>query len=75
MEAASIPLDAQRTGLLAAFRLRRRDRRVRRLLSDAERFERAATRLEAQIQPDCWQVRQLRGSAEQLRELAVAEAA
>ena len=75
MEAASIPLEAQQGGLLATFRARRRDRRVRRLLSDADRFERAATRLEAQIEPDCWQVRQLRGSAEQLRELAVAEAA
>ena len=42
MEAASIPLEAQRNGVLAAFRARRRDRRVRRLLSDAERFERAA---------------------------------
>jgi hypothetical protein len=75
MEAASIPLEAERTGLLAALRARRRERRVRRLLSDAERFERAAKRLEAEIEPGSWQVRQLRGSAEQLRELALAEAA
>jgi hypothetical protein len=75
MEAASVPLHAQPTGLLASLKVRRRERRVRRLLSDANRFERAAARLEAQFEPDCWQVRQLRGSAEQLRELAVAEAA
>jgi hypothetical protein len=67
MEAASIPLPT--------FRNRRQERRVKRLLSDANRFERAAARLEAQLQADCWQVRQLRGSAEQLRQLAVAEAA
>jgi hypothetical protein len=67
MEAASIPLPA--------FRNRRQERRVKRLLSDADRFERAAARLESQLESDCWQVRQLRRSAEQLRELAVAEAA
>ena len=44
-------------------------------MSDAERFERAAARLESQLEPGCWQVRQLRSSAQQLRELAVAEAA
>jgi branched-subunit amino acid aminotransferase/4-amino-4-deoxychorismate lyase len=75
MEAATVPLQAESTGLFASLKVRRRARRVRRLLSDAERFERAATRLEAQIEPDSWQVRQLRGSAEQLRELALAEAA
>ena len=75
MEAASVPLQAQRKGLLANLRERRQERRVRRMLSDADRFERAAARLEAQLEPDCWQVRQLRGSAEQLRELAFAEAA
>jgi hypothetical protein len=67
MEAASIALPARIQ--------RRQSRRVRRLLSDAARFDRAAARLEAQLEPDCWQVRQLRRSAEQLRELAVAEAA
>lgn len=48
---------------------------MKRLLSDADRFERAAARLEATLEPDCWQVRQLRSSAEQLRQLAVTEAA
>jgi hypothetical protein len=67
MEAASLSLPTLRD--------RRRERRVRRLLSDADRFERAAARLESQFEPDCWQVRQLRSSAEQLRKLAVAEAA
>ena len=67
MEAASIPFPT--------FRNRRQERRVKRLLSDAARFDRAAARLEAQLDPDCWQVHQLRRSAEQLRELAVAEAA
>ena len=67
MEAASIPL--------ITFRNRRQERRVKRLLSDADRFERAAARLEATLEPDCWQVRQLRSSAEQLRQLAVTEAA
>ena len=67
MEAASIPLPT--------FRNRRQERRVKRLLSDAERFERAAARLESQLDSGSWQVRQLRSSAEQLRQLAVAEAA
>jgi hypothetical protein len=67
MEAASIPL--------LTFRNRRQERRVKRLLSDAERFDRAAARLESQLDPGSWQVSQLRRSAEQLRELAVAEAA
>jgi hypothetical protein len=67
MEAASLPL--------ISFKNRRQERRVKRLLSDAARFDRAAARLEAQLEPDSWQIRQLRRSAEQLRELAVAEAA
>jgi hypothetical protein len=75
MEAASVPLHTQPTGLMAALRERRRQRRVQRMLSDADRFERAAARLEAQLLPECWQVRQLRNSAEQLRELALVEAA
>ena len=73
MEAASLTLDTQPRGLLASLRERRRDRRARRLLSDAERFDRAAARLEQQLEADCWQVRQLRTSAAQLRELAVVE--
>jgi hypothetical protein len=43
-------------------------------MADAERFERAAARLEAQVEPDCWQVRHLRRSAEDLRRLAHQEA-
>ena len=73
MEAASLTFPARRDGLKAVLRDRRRDRRVRRLLSDAERFERAATRLENSLEPDAWQVAHLRRSADQLRELAVVE--
>ncbi|MEA2450767.1 MAG: hypothetical protein QOG63_2699 [Thermoleophilaceae bacterium] len=75
MEAASVTLPARREGLMAAFRDRRRDRRARRLLSDADRFERAASRLASNLEPDAWQVAHLRRSAEQLRELAVVEQA
>jgi hypothetical protein len=46
------------------------NRRAARLLADAERFERAAARLQAQVGPDSWQVRHLRRSAAELRELA-----
>ena len=67
MEAATLPLPT--------FRNRRQERRVKRLLSDADRFDRAAQRLEAELAEDCWQVKQLRASAEQLRQLAVAESA
>ena len=75
MEAASVTLPVRRDGLMAAFRDRRRDRRARRLLSDAERFDRAASRLESSLEPNAWQVAHLRRSAEQLRELAVVEQA
>ena len=75
MEAASVPLSAPPRSLIASMKDRRRNRRVKRLLSDAQRFDRAAARLEQQLEPSSWQVRQLRTSAEQLRELAVAEAA
>jgi hypothetical protein len=75
MEAASARASARRRSLFAVFRDRRQERRVKRLLSDAERFERAAKRLEQQLEPTSWQVRQLRNSAVQLRELAIAEAA
>jgi hypothetical protein len=44
-------------------------------MADAERFERAAARLETQVEPDCWQVRHLRRSAADLRRLAHEEAA
>jgi len=73
MEAASLTFPARRDGLAVALRDRRRTRRVRRLLSDAERFDRAAARLEANLEPDAWQVVHLRRSALQLRELAAVE--
>jgi hypothetical protein len=73
MEAASLTYPARRDGLMTIMRDRRRDRRVRRLLSDAERFERAAVRLENSLEPDAWQVAHLRRSADQLRDLAVVE--
>ena len=73
MEAASLSLPARRDGLMVALRDRRRDRRVQRLLADAERFDRAAARVESSLEPDAWQVAHLRRSAAQLRELAVVE--
>jgi hypothetical protein len=73
MEAASLTLPARRDGMMVALRDRRRDRRVKRLLADAERFDRAAARLESSLDPDAWQVAHLRRSAVQLRELAVVE--
>jgi hypothetical protein len=54
-------------------RNRRRNRHVKRLLSDAKRFDRAAERLEQQLEPTSWQVTQLRRSAEQLRVMAFNE--
>ena len=74
MEAASLSLP-RREGLMTSLRYRRRERRAKRLLSDAERFERAAVRLESSLEPDAWQVAHLRRSAAQLRELAVVEQA
>jgi hypothetical protein len=44
-------------------------------MSDAERFERAAVRLESSIGSDGWQVKHLRRSAADLRRLAHEEAA
>ena len=73
MEAASLSLPARREGLMVSLRDRRRDRRVQRLLADADRFDRAAARLESSLEPDAWQVAHLRRSAVQLRELAVVE--
>ena len=73
MEAASLTLPARRDGMMVTLRDRRRDRRVKRLLADAERFDRAASRLESSLDPDAWQVSHLRRSAVQLRELAVVE--
>jgi hypothetical protein len=75
VEAASLPLTSSPRGLLAGAKARRAARRAARLISDAERFERAALRLESEIGPDGWQVRHLRGSAADLRRLAHEEAA
>ena len=75
MEAASLTLPARRDGLMASLRQRRRDRRARRLFADAERFDRAAARLETSLAPDAWQVGHLRRQAAQLRDLAVVEQA
>jgi hypothetical protein len=44
-------------------------------MADAERFDRAALRLEAAIGPDAWQVRHLRRQADDLRRLGREEAA
>jgi hypothetical protein len=75
VEAASLPLISTTPRVLAGSKARRAARRASRLMADAERFERAAARLEAQVEPDCWQVRHLRRSADDLRRLAYAEAA
>jgi hypothetical protein len=75
MEAASLTFPAEHRGFFAALRDRRRDRRVRRLIADADRFERAAVRLEASLEREAWQVAHLRRSAVQLRELAAVEQA
>ena len=73
MEAASLPLPPGRRSLAASYRERQRARRAMRLMSDAERFDRAADRLSAQVDPSAWQVAHLRRQAEQLRELAERE--
>ena len=75
MEAASLPLLPSGPRILAGAKARRSARRAARLMADAERFERAAARLEAEVEPDCWQVRHLRRSAADLRRLAHEEAA
>jgi hypothetical protein len=43
-------------------------------MADAERFERNALRLEAQLGSDAWQVAHLRRSSGELRRLAAKEA-
>jgi hypothetical protein len=75
VEAASLPLLPSGPHVLAGSKARRAARRAARLMADADRFERAAARLEASVEPDCWQVRHLRRSAEDLRRLAHEEAA
>jgi hypothetical protein len=75
VEAASLPLIPSEPHLLGSAKARRAARRAARLMSDAERFERAAVRLEGEIGPDGWQVEHLRRSAADLRRLAREEAA
>jgi hypothetical protein len=75
VEAASLPLLPSSPRVLAGAKARRIAKRAARLMADADRFERAAARLEAQVEPDCWQVRHLRRSATDLRRLAHEEAA
>ena len=77
MEAASLPL-APRSGLLSGLRHRNATRtavrRAARLMADAERFERNALRLEAELGSEAWQVSHLRRSSNELRRLASEEA-
>ena len=75
VEAASLPLSPSGPRFVAGAKARRAAKRAARLMADAERFERAAARLEAQVEPDCWQIRHLRRSADDLRRLAQEEAA
>ena len=77
VEAASLPLTSLAPPSLAAGgkAARRAAKRAARLMADSERFERAAVRLEAAIGADAWQVRHLRRQADDLRRLAVEEAA
>lgn len=75
VEAASLPLLDSGPGLVAGAKARRAAKRAARLMADAERFERAAMRLEGSIGADGWQVKHLRRSAEDLRRLAHEEAA
>src|SRR3954468_13995464 len=59
MEAAAIPASPSSPRLFAGTKARRAAKRAARLSSDAERFERAAVRLEAAVGADAWQVRHL----------------
>jgi hypothetical protein len=74
VEAASLPVQSARPRLFTSVKERRRARRAGRLASDAQRFERAARRLESQIGADAWQVKHLRRSAVELHRLACEEA-
>jgi hypothetical protein len=75
MEAASIPLPPSAPRVLVGAKARRAAKRAARLMSDAERFERAAARLETAVGADAWQVRHLYRQATDLRRLASEEAA
>jgi branched-subunit amino acid aminotransferase/4-amino-4-deoxychorismate lyase len=75
MEAAAIPAEPPSPRLFAGVKARRAAKRAARLTSDADRFERAAARLEAVVGQEAWQVRHLYRQAEDLRRLASEEAA
>ena len=75
VEAASIPLSPSAPRVLVGAKARRAAKRAARLMSDAERFERAAVRLEEAVGTDAWQVRHLHRQAADLRRLAGEEAA
>ena len=75
MEAASIPLPPSAPRVLAGAKARRAAKRAARLMSDADRFERAAARLEAAVGAEAWQVRHLLRQAADLRRLAGEESA
>jgi hypothetical protein len=80
VEAASLPLIESGPphvlgGSGSGKAARRAAKRAARLMADAERFERAALRLEAAIGADAWQVRHLRRQADDLRRLGHEEAA
>ena len=75
MEAASIPAPPSTPRLFAGAKARRAAKRAARLASDAERFQRAAMRLEAVVGAEAWQVRHLYRQAADLRELASEETA
>jgi hypothetical protein len=75
VEAASIPLLHSAPRLLVGAKARRAAKRAARLASDADRFERAAVRLEAAVGAEAWQVRHLHRQAADLRRLASEESA
>ena len=76
VEAASLPLIESGPHVLGGSKASRRAfKRATRLMADAERFDRAAMRLESAIGPDAWQVRHLRRQADDLRRLGREEAA
>jgi monoamine oxidase len=75
VEAASLPLITTGPQVLAGAKARRAAKRAARLMSDADRFERAAGRLESALGVEAWQVRHLRRQAGDLRRLASEEAA
>src|SRR3954463_11052453 len=73
MEAAAIPATPSSPRLFTGAKARRAAKRAARLASDADRFERAAARLEAVVGTEAWQVRHLYRQAADLRRLASGE--